>query len=106
MKKITLLLTAIIFSVNGFGQVPNWLWAKEIGSTSTYFKTAVDGSGNVYNMGWFTGTRDFDPSPGVFNLSSGGSQDMFISKLDANGNFVWARSMEGTGLIWSRAIAI
>jgi hypothetical protein len=50
----------------------------------------------VYTTGWFEGTTDFDPGPGVFNLSSAGRPDTFVSKLDSAGNFVWAKQMRGT----------
>jgi hypothetical protein len=47
----------------------------------------VDRSGNIYTTGIFAGTGDFDPGPGSNNLTSAGNMDIFISKLDASGNF-------------------
>ena len=58
----------------------------------------MDGSGNVYTTGRFGGSVDFDPGAGVFNLTSAGEQDIFVSKLDSAGNFVWARRMGGADL--------
>ncbi len=55
----------------------------------------VDQQGNVYSAGLFEHTIDFDPGPGVYNLT-GGAQDqygIYISKLDANGNFIWAKQI-------------
>ena len=71
-------------------------WAKEIGGSGNDEgnAVAVDGAGNVYTTGWFTGTVNFNPNTGpAHNLSGGG---VFVSKLDANGNFVAAASMAGT----------
>ena len=51
------------------------------------------------------GTADFDPGPGTFNLTSAGSADVFVSKLDSGGNFVWARQLGGSGCrrgLWRR----
>jgi len=75
----------------------NFVWAKSIGEISTDigYSIAIDVSGNVYTAGYFYGTADFDPGAGTFNLTSAGGQDIFISKLDASGNFVWAKSMGG-----------
>lgn len=42
---------------------------------------ATDSAGNVYSTGYFSGTVDFDPGAGTFNLTSAGSNDVFISKL-------------------------
>lgn len=75
----------------------NLVWAKHIGSASGSVARAitVDKAGNVYTTGNFSGTTDFDPGPGVFNMSAAGYAFCFISKLDASGNFVWAKSFSG-----------
>ena len=86
----------------------NFLWAKSIGSTGSDYSygIAVDASGNVYTTGYFTGTADFDPGAGTSNLTSAGSGDIFISKLDASGNFVWAKIFGSTGIDQSNAITV
>lgn len=58
---------------------------------------AVDISGNVYTTGAVFGVLDFDPGPAVTNISSVGSEDMFISKLNSSGDFVWAKQIGGSG---------
>lgn len=52
----------------------------------------ADEAGNVYFTGTFQYTVDFDPGPATFNLTSSGGFDVFISKFDSLGNFVWAKS--------------
>jgi hypothetical protein len=76
-------------------------WAKDIGGSGfdIGYAVAVDGSGNVYTAGGFSGTVNFNPNGGTaHNLSGGG---IFVSKLDANGNYVAAAGMAnspaGTG---------
>jgi hypothetical protein len=71
-------------------------WAKDIGGSSfdNANAVAVDGSGNVYTTGKFNGTVNFNPNSGTaHNLSGGG---IFVSKLDANGNYVAAVGLAGT----------
>ena len=53
--------------------------------------------GTYTPAGYFGGTVDFDPGTGTFNLTAAGNRDIFLSKLDSNGDFVWARSMGDTG---------
>ncbi len=82
-------------------------WAKAMGGTGVDAGSsiAVDASGNVYTTGDFRGTADFDPGIGTFTLSSAGS-DIFISKLDAAGNLVWAKAMGGTSSDGGNSIAV
>jgi hypothetical protein len=97
MKKIYSLFIATIFYVSIQAQ-PTLQWAKGMGGTGSERgnSIAVDVSGNVYTVGYFAGTVDFDPGVGIHNLTTSGANDIFISKLDATGNFVWAKSIGGT----------
>ncbi len=108
MKK---LFTSFFILVSSFvfSQAPTFQWAKQIGGTSSDAGSSIvaDGSGNVYTTGSFQGTVDFDPGAGVFNLTShAGSSDIFISKLDATGNFIWAKNLGGNSSDYGRSIAI
>ena len=86
----------------------NFVWAKKLGVLSDDYgiSIAIDSSGNIYTTGKFQGTVDFDPGAGTVNLTSAGSIDIFVSKLDASGNFVWAKNMGGTGSDLGNSIAV
>ena len=82
------------------------IWAKRIGGDQNDygFSVAVDAQGQVYAAGFFEGTADFDPGPDSFLLSSAGLFDAFILKLDAEGEFLWAKSIQGDNNIMAYAI--
>jgi len=86
----------------------NFVWAKQMSGASNDWghSIAVDGSGNVYTTGFFFGIADFDPGAGTFNMTSAGGQDIFVSKLDASGNFVWAIRMGGFWGDYGTSIAL
>jgi hypothetical protein len=86
----------------------NFLWAKSFGGTSDDYGNSitVDASGNVYTTGWFSGTGDFNPGAGTNNLTSQGSNDVFIQKLDPSGNFLWAKSFGGTSSNYGLSITV
>lgn len=99
MKIIVKLMCALMIFIFESANVKaqNLIWARSSGTSSSEIarSLSVDANGNVYYTGTFQGTMDFDPGPGTFTLSSAGSDDIYISKLDVNGNFVWARSIGG-----------
>lgn len=74
------------------------IWAKRIGGAGpdAGYDIALDADGHVYITGNFTGTADFDPGPGLKNLSSNGSFDIFLAKYDASGALLWANNTGGT----------
>ena len=77
----------------------NFVWAKQLGGNGDEqpgVATRIDGNGNIYLTGGFPGTVDFDPGPGIFNLTTAGSWDIFFVKLDTDGDLVWARQAGGT----------
>jgi len=89
-------LILILLSNLCFAQ--NFEWAKKMGGTGEDVgrSIALSPNGNIYTTGFYMGTADFDPSVGVFTMSAQNfTADIYISKLDANGNFVWAKSIGG-----------
>jgi hypothetical protein len=74
----------------------NFIWATQLPTTALPEDIAVDAAQNVYVTGEFILTQDFDPGPGVLNLTSLGQNDSYIVKLNAGGNFLWAKSLGGT----------
>ena len=75
----------------------DYVWAKTFGGTVADYGTsvAVDASGNIYTTGYFAGTVDFDPGAGTINLTSAGGTDVFVSKLNSSGDYVWAKTFGG-----------
>ena len=86
----------------------NFLWAKSIGGKGNDFGggIALDAASNVYITGGFDDTVDFDPGMGVTKLTAVGKKDIFIQKLDANGNFLWAKSFGGRDYDRGTSIAV
>lgn len=81
--------------VSKFDSTGALLWHKCIGGLDFEGPTdmALDDAGNIYLTGWFEETVDFDPSSGTYNLSSPGNDDMFICKLDNDGELVWVKQI-------------
>lgn len=80
----------------------NLIWVKSASTNSTgdFSKgrsVAIDNSGAVYVTGQYKNTVDFDLSGALGLITSSGAYDCFIWKLDANGNYVWVKSMGGNG---------
>ncbi len=96
-----------IAKINSAG---NYVWAVKAGGIGLDRGRgiAVDGSGNVYVSGYFQKTATF----GGFTLteaSSGdplGTADIFVTKLDTNGNFLWAIKAGGLNFDHSQSICV
>ncbi len=68
----------------------DFLWVKQIvGYDFSVEEIKVDTDGNIYTTGFFEGTADFTPGITGQELTSIGETDIFIHKLDADGNFLW-----------------
>jgi len=111
--------TYLLTSMNGRGSVPSddvfvlkldtdgvFAWAGSMGSANgddAGRGIAVDSSSNVYLTGGWgasntgaAGANDFDPGSGTLKLSHAGGSDVFVVKLDANRNLVWAKNLGGS----------
>ena len=74
----------------------NPIWARRAGGSGNErgLDITADEAGNVFVTGFFDGPGSF----GETNFSGDGSDDAFIAKYDASGNFQWAkfgRSLNG-----------
>lgn len=83
---------AYIAKMNPDGE---WLWAQKAGGTGSddAWSIAVDNAGNVYLTGIFESTASF----GTHSLVSAGDYDIFVAKLDSDGNWLWVRSAGSSG---------
>jgi len=58
-----------------------------------------DPSGYIYATGFFSDSIDLDPGSGTdWHYSVGGSYDIFVLKVDLNGNYQWGHTFGGIGL--------
>lgn len=111
MKKLLLLL---LFSSNLFAQNEPVLSfvnkESNVGYGGNVFssKSTKDSAGNTYLVGTFSNLADFDPSSAEANLTALNNidGDMYIAKYNANGGFVWAKSISGSGYTTCTGIVI
>lgn len=93
----------VLMSANGTGTYiskldsnGNFVWVRQFSGPNVCINAlAVDTAGNVYTTGLFQGITDFDPGPGAYNFSTVLGSNVFVSKLDKDGNFVWAKQFSG-----------
>lgn len=109
-ENFTFLTTFVILSFLStflYAQNPTFEWVSQIGGTGSELVKSIttDNEGNVYTTGSFQNTVDFDPGEGSLNFTAVGWSDIFIQKLDTNGNLMWAKHYGapgtnlGTGII-------
>ncbi|MFD1552175.1 hypothetical protein DNU06_00240 [Putridiphycobacter roseus] len=72
----------------------NLLWANQCGGIAPDWGWGIvaDNQGYTYFTGEFTDSAVF----GSDTIYSNGDRDVFISKLDPNGNFIWTKTFGGT----------
>ncbi|MBL0045237.1 MAG: T9SS type A sorting domain-containing protein [Flavobacteriales bacterium] len=74
-------------------------WAGLFGGITGHcvpYDMARDAAGNLYISGAFQGSVDFDPSADQFFMHTGDNElDAFVCKLNANGEFQWAKGFSG-----------
>lgn len=86
---------ALVASLDRNGQVT---WAHALGGPGADEARAVAilPEGDVFVIGSFSGTADYDPGPGRTELASAGGTDVFVLRLTPRGELVWARRLGGS----------
>jgi len=84
-----------------------FLWARSIGTVNLDRPEAlaVGPDESVVFIGQFEGTMDFDPGPGV-DEHTGDIWDIFLIKLDADGNYEWGRHITRPGIEFGPAVTV
>lgn len=110
MSAHSVISSLIILTFCHSGQAQDLEWVAPITGTdeSEGYSIAVDGAGNVYTIGTFEGTQDFDPGPGERVLTAAGANDVYATKHDAQGDLEWAYQLGGGAGTseWGRGIAV
>lgn len=81
----------------------NLIWAKNLPSTSSLssysgvHQVEIDNDSNLYIIGRFSDSIDFDPDPLVNHYIYSPSEANFILKLDNNGVFQWVQILDYGG---------
>ncbi len=83
-------------------------WTRTWGGTTSDNSTgmALDSEENVYVVGNFQNTVDFDTGAGTDEKTSAGSQDGFLVKYSPDGTYQWVKTWGSTGSDYPEAIAI
>ena len=92
------------FDCNG-----NFIWVRTlVGADGSWVQDVVaDEQGNIYSVGKFRGTVDFDPGPGVDAATGVWTyDDGFLHKMDANGNYLWAHQFGDSILDWTTGVGV
>jgi hypothetical protein len=100
MKKTNYLVIILLLPFFLEAQSTAFQWAKSIGGLGNDIakKIVTDASNNVYTVGTFSGTVDFNTSPApidTFIRTSKGQEDIYLLKTDAQGNFIWCKLIGG-----------
>src|SRR5688572_16391831 len=95
MIKTNIKFLALLLIVTFRLSAQNFGWAKHIGKTASFTEAvdiSIDAQNNVYSCGKFAAGTDLDPGPNTYTLSVV-AEGIYIQKLDASGNFLWAKSI-------------
>lgn len=85
------------FSGYNNAQTLNWVGSIENPLYNVESNAVIeDAASNIYVVGRFRETADFDMDAAVFNLSSSSNYDGFVAKYDLNGGFIWAMNIGAT----------
>tara|TARA_R110001606_G_C15403849_1_gene653773 strand:+ start:1039 stop:9429 length:8391 start_codon:yes stop_codon:yes gene_type:complete len=66
----------------------------------------TDADGNIFVIGYFSGSADFDAGEESFFLTSLSNRDIFFAKYSENGSLLFAKSISGLSSLYGNNIAV
>lgn len=81
----------------------NLVWAKVLGNSNyeSVSGVAKDAQNNLYLCGNFFDTLDANPGAAINNIITTNNGGILVLKLNSNGDYVWAKKMDGIGYTYS-----
>ena len=106
MKKLFLLLFLCHFWISGIAQ--EFAWGFGIGgSSSETIEAIITGTTGTYITGKFNSQNlDFDHSADLALESPISGSDIFLAKYDFGGDFIWVKTIQGSGFLSSYDLTI
>lgn len=96
-KWVLFLCFCFCFYAYSQAQTLNWVGSIENPLHNVESNAVIeDAARDIYVVGRFRETADFDMDAGVSNLSSSSNYDGFVAKYDLNGGFIWAMNLGAT----------
>lgn len=97
MKNNIILLFAFFFLHLSFAQPLELVWSQHVPNEAWTLTSSMtmDADENIYVLGLFQDTIDIDPGSDSLIFRSSGMFDIFIQKMDPDGNFLWAKQIGG-----------
>lgn len=84
-------------------------WLGQVGGAgydATTTRPVMDSAGNIYILGSFSQTVDFDAGINEAYLTSAGGEDAFVAKYSPTGSLLWARRFGGVGHDEAKGISL
>ena len=85
----------------------SFAWVKQFNVSIFKSSLAVDGDDNIFFTGSYVGSVDFNfEGGGDLHDSNGGSEDIFITKINSDGTYGWTKTIGGSEKDAARVIAV
>ncbi len=85
----------------------NFLWTRTFEGENSNVKSVAlksDNLGNTYILGDFTGTIDFDPGASSLSLYADEVRNVFLVKLDTDGDLSWAHQVGDDAIVLANSM--
>ncbi len=99
--KLKILIVFLLLQTS-FLAAQNVHWGGVINVTfnDNIYDIQADKDNNLIVCGQYSGTVDFDPGPGIANMTAASTgEDIFIAKYDSVGTYLWSHGF-GTGFFY------